>query len=214
VWADNNAVGKRNFLEYYRKARLIGLTESNIRAGWKGSGLWPINMTKPLMNRLLAKPTQDSVTFLPTSQLVPGMVIPGPNTTKEVVGPLDPELWVTPGRSLDLRRQLVDFNLQTEPSRTRRRLFDKVNKAFDKMDTNIALLKTENEALRAQLEAVKPKKRKRVDTNPNSLFVDTAAIYRAQVAAGAVEAGPVDSSEDGDSNDGNSCIVVATDSRK
>lgn len=84
------------------------------------------------------------------------------------------------------------------------------------MDYTLALTKTENEALRAQLEATKPKKRRRVDTNPNELdlFADVAAVRRAQIAAGSVEVGQEDSSEDGDSSDAGDCIVVATNSRR
>jgi 4-hydroxybenzoate polyprenyltransferase len=214
LWTDSTIVGKRNFLEYYRRARLVGLTSSNILAGWKGSGLWPVNQTKPLMSRLLVENRRPTTPPLPTTRPAPGTVISGPNVTKQVVGPLELELWSTPKKSVELHQQLVDFNKQTGASRTQRQLFNKVKKAFDLLDSNLAIKEAENQALRAQLEAVKPRKRKRVDTNPNELFANIAAVRRAQVAAGAVEGSQVDSSEDGNSSDGNSCIVVATNSRR
>ena len=36
---DSTVVGKRNFLACYQKARLAGLTDQNIRNGWKAAGL-------------------------------------------------------------------------------------------------------------------------------------------------------------------------------
>jgi 4-hydroxybenzoate polyprenyltransferase len=50
---DSTPLGKRNFLACYRKARIDALTAKNIKAGWQASGLWPVRMSKPLMNRLL-----------------------------------------------------------------------------------------------------------------------------------------------------------------
>lgn len=88
-----------------------------------------------------------------------------------------------------------------------------MQKAFDILDGSLAIKEAENQGLCAQLEALKPRKQKRVDTNPNELFANTSDIYRAQVAAGARKASPVDSSEDEDSSDSD-CIVVATKGRK
>ena len=44
---------KRGFLECYSKIRQRGLNEKNVLAGWKVTGLWPINRTKPLISRLV-----------------------------------------------------------------------------------------------------------------------------------------------------------------
>ena len=38
-------------LECYYKARLEAFTEFNCKVGWKVSGLWPVNIRKPLMSR-------------------------------------------------------------------------------------------------------------------------------------------------------------------
>ena len=46
-------INKRSFLECYSKVRQYGLNEKNILAGWKATGLWPINHTKPLISRLV-----------------------------------------------------------------------------------------------------------------------------------------------------------------
>jgi DDE superfamily endonuclease len=57
---DSTPVGKQNFLACYRKARLSSLTANNIKAGWRASGLWPVHMSKPLMNRLLLENSNKS----------------------------------------------------------------------------------------------------------------------------------------------------------
>jgi 4-hydroxybenzoate polyprenyltransferase len=40
-------------IKYIVEARKQAITAYNIKAGWRASGLWPINMAKPLMSRLL-----------------------------------------------------------------------------------------------------------------------------------------------------------------
>ena len=167
-------------------------------------------MAKPLLNRLLLENTNQAPTTPPSTESTVGTRIPGPNATWEVVQPLDLGPWVTPNKVVDLRRQVVEFNLQTGGSRTQRQLFQKIEKAFDQLDATVAIQGAENEALRSQLEATKQKKRRRVDTNPNELFADIAAVRRAQIAAGSVEVGQEDSPEDENSSDTGSCIVMAT----
>ena len=54
--ADDTPIGKRNFLRCYSKARQSGLAEKTVLAGWRATGLWPVNQAKPLMSRLLLKP--------------------------------------------------------------------------------------------------------------------------------------------------------------
>jgi 4-hydroxybenzoate polyprenyltransferase len=51
--SDSTPIGKRNFLLCYQKAREQSLIAQNIKAGWKATGLWPLNIAKPLMSRLL-----------------------------------------------------------------------------------------------------------------------------------------------------------------
>ena len=49
--SDTTRVGKAAFLEFYAEARKTGLRASNIRAGWKATGLWPKSIYKPLQSR-------------------------------------------------------------------------------------------------------------------------------------------------------------------
>jgi len=68
AYYDSSVAGKRAFLECYRLARSEALTESNIKAGWKGTGLWPVNIAKPLMSKLLLKNSNQTTTPKLTSR--------------------------------------------------------------------------------------------------------------------------------------------------
>ena len=48
VLTDETWVGKAKFLEFYIKARQIGLSKANIQSGWKATGLYPKNINKLL----------------------------------------------------------------------------------------------------------------------------------------------------------------------
>jgi hypothetical protein len=50
---DSTPVGKQNFLNCYKLAWIDALTVTNCKQGWSASGLWPVRISKPLMNRLL-----------------------------------------------------------------------------------------------------------------------------------------------------------------
>jgi hypothetical protein len=50
---DSTPLGKRNFLDYYKLARIDTLIVTNCKMGWLASGLWLVRLLKPLMNRLL-----------------------------------------------------------------------------------------------------------------------------------------------------------------
>ena len=52
---DTTKIGKANFLEFYAKAREIGLRKENIRFGWKATGLYPKNVAKPLNSRWVVR---------------------------------------------------------------------------------------------------------------------------------------------------------------
>ncbi|KAF4435476.1 hypothetical protein F53441_13499 [Fusarium austroafricanum] len=53
--ADCSTIGKISFLRNYYKARLEAISKNNIRAGFRATGLWPVNMTKPLMNPMVTE---------------------------------------------------------------------------------------------------------------------------------------------------------------
>jgi hypothetical protein len=44
---------KQRFLSCYSAAREIALRPKTVRSGWKATGLWPVNIAKPLISPLL-----------------------------------------------------------------------------------------------------------------------------------------------------------------
>jgi hypothetical protein len=52
---DLTLVKKQNFLNCYKLARINALTVTNCKQGWLASGLWPVWISKPFINRLLLK---------------------------------------------------------------------------------------------------------------------------------------------------------------
>ncbi len=139
---DSTPLGKRNFLACYRKARISSLTATNIKAGWRASGLWPIQMSKPLMNRLLLensnKPTEQATKTL-EKELGPDWNVEGSFIN-----------WETPQRSKDIREQARQITkLGDTDTATCRVLFRKVAKGLDQKDFVIA----QHELRIKQLEA-------------------------------------------------------------
>jgi len=119
----------------------------------------------------------------------------------------------TPKRAEDLKRALNTMDRDRNSNvRTSRLLKRKITKGFDEKDYQLAVLAEENRSLRAQLEAMKPKKRKRVDLTPNTKFADIEAIRRAQIAARAIEESLIKEGGEEEASDNStverSCIVV------
>ncbi|KAI1855983.1 uncharacterized protein JN550_013924 [Neoarthrinium moseri] len=201
---DSTVVGKRNFLSCYRRARLDGLTGQNIKSGWKASGLWPVSVTKPLMSRNLVN----------SAPITPGgtQVAPGHQNTvnsRPIQCMVDSEAtWSTPKKTSELVDQIRQFNTIHHHTTTQRQLFRKIHKAFDDKNIQLAVNQRQIEALEARLEAVRPRKRKKVELSPNSKFANIEDIYKAQIAAGEVETS-LDEESDGESTSSiASCIVV------
>ncbi|KAJ3566248.1 hypothetical protein NPX13_g7210 [Xylaria arbuscula] len=193
---DSTISGKRTFLSCYREARNEALTVSNIRAGWRGSGLWPVAVSRPLMNPLVLKEKPKAV----RSQSLP------PESRSQQVSQVT---WETPRTASQLRNELRLFNRLDADRHTKLLLFRKINKAFSERYDEIGQQKRELEMLRARLDNIQTRKRKKVEMSPNSRFATIQDIYRSQQAA---DDGKIITSELNASDlfsDAESCIVVA-----
>jgi 4-hydroxybenzoate polyprenyltransferase len=195
---DSTPIGKRNFLICYYKARQESLTGMNIRAGWRATGLWPVSMAKPLMSRLLLENSNQELEIDASEDL---------QTIKEVEE--SSIIWSTPKAGKEFRLQL---NTLTKTSHdnlpTRRLLFKKAVKAFDQKDFALGQAEMKIQQLEAKLDQLQPRKKRKVQTSPNSKFADIQAIQRAQIAAGDQEIVPIDSDSVGDSEATEDCIEV------
>jgi 4-hydroxybenzoate polyprenyltransferase len=202
---DSTVVGKRGFLDCYRRARLAGLTSQNIRSGWKVTGLWPVTMAKPLLSPLLLE-NSNKPAILPVNPGTP--IIAG--SIASIQGGLRgaPVVWSTPRKARELRDSLDILTQQAQPTTTQRLLFHKIQKVFDEKDVQLATSQYKVQALEARIEAAKARKRKKVKTSPNSKFANIEAIYRAQVEAGEAEKRPDEYSDSDIPSEAGSCIVV------
>jgi hypothetical protein len=124
---DSTPIGKQNFLNYYKLARIDALTATNCKQGWSASGLWPVQMSKPLMNRLLLENSNKlEEQTLATSR---SLVVPEWNQDSSAIE------WVTPQKSVDVREQARQITgLEIADPATARVLFRKVAKGLDEKD--------------------------------------------------------------------------------
>ena len=120
----------------------------------------------------------------------------------------------TPRKKIELRGQLRNLASQDKKDHAiRRLLFTKVEKAFDEKDFELAKAQRENVALRAQLEAIRPSKRKKVVPDPNSKFVNIEQIHRAQIQAGRFDLLAIEESGSESGESEASYIVVQSNRR-
>jgi hypothetical protein len=145
---DTTKVRKANFLEFYAKAREIGLREENIRSGWKATGLYPKNVAKPLSSRWVVVPRQPATP---------------PPITSDIL---------SPKRGSDVMQLFAGKN----NSPASRLSIRKAATALDKVAMEITMRDREIERLRAQLAQAKPPKRRKVVQDPNERFTSLAQV--------------------------------------
>lgn len=105
---------------------------------------------------------------------------------------------------------MLQFNQLDDDVPTKRLLFRKITKGFDEKDGLLAQAQLQIQALETQLEAARPRKRKKVETSPNSRFADIEAIQRAQADVKEAENMEDDGEESEVSDIEDRCIVVQT----
>ncbi len=91
---------------------------------------------------------------------------------------------------------------------TQRLLFRKIVKGINEKDFELGKANVKIRELEERLEQLKLKKRRKVQTSPNSKFVTTRAIREAQIVARDRQIIPVESELEGDSDFTVSCIEV------
>ena len=131
---DTTKVGKANFLEFYAKAREIGLREENIRSGWKATGLYPKSVAKPLNSRWVVVPTQLTAPLPITSNI----------------------------STLNCGSDIVKLFAEKNRSPASRLSIRKAAAALDKVAMEITIRDREIERLQAQLAQAKPPRRRKV----------------------------------------------------
>ena len=191
-----------------QKARHDALISQNIKARWKAAGLWPVNIAKPLISRLLLENSNQAPKKGPHSQPQPSSHTPRTHESKEAVDSAVVGEISTPRKRSDLRKLLDPDTFQNLPPTAQRLALWKVQKSWDANSFDQTHLQQCFEAQGVQLELARPSKKKKVVLDPNSLFVDIEQIHRAQIEAGRAEESPDEESDSERSERDASCIVV------
>lgn len=128
---DSTPIRKRNILLCYQKARKKSLTKENIRTSWKVTGLWPKNISKALMNRLLLENSNNAVRPTLLDPIMEAGLVWNENIS--LVSWEAPRASKDLGLQADLITQLGEADLPTC-----RQLFRKIIKGFDEKDYDLA----------------------------------------------------------------------------
>ncbi|KAF6525908.1 hypothetical protein HZS61_011703 [Fusarium oxysporum f. sp. conglutinans] len=160
--ADDSHIGKITFLYTYDKARKEAITKSNAIAGFKATGLWPVNLAKVLMNPMVTETASPAAT--------------ANSPAKEQ----DSSLLKTPRSSVQLRQALEHVPASVTQDSTVRLLFRKIGSQLDRHNFEIEKQNREITILQRENEENRPKRRKKVIYNPNAEFAKIPAIKKAR----------------------------------
>jgi 4-hydroxybenzoate polyprenyltransferase len=205
-WNDSTVLGKRLFLKAYKEARFAALTVKNIKAGWVASGLWPLCPHKPLTSPLLLVNSTASSTGLVNSK----------EEAWEDIQPITPIRAMeklslaTPINSEELKARLHYLQGSKRLTRSVRRVQRQVVRMWNRETFQRAISDRKAEGLKAKIEEMKPRKKKKVDIGPNHRFATIREIQKAQIAAGTVVEGRILESDDDIASNDPFCIVVQT----
>jgi len=163
MMTDSAPVGKLNFLRCYSRARSEALSVQNIKAGFRGTSIFPRNKVKAGGSRQVLAPR-------------PATPVPPMEASPHEIH--------TPKGRLDAQKLLDNIRGKSPSTRL---VFRKLVKALELKDAELAI---SNEKIRAlEVEAEKnraSKRRKAVEKDPNSRFItigDVIAAREGQEAA-------------------------------
>ena len=171
IQTDASPFGRLGFLSCLQKARKEALTSYNIKAGWRASGLWPLNQAKPLLNpRLLPSSTPRPKT--------PSLETPPARTNQQS----NREVICTPKRGADIQALMQGTPSKTRnPISSRQQLvLEKVQKGYDTQAFNLALQRSRIKTLEAKVQQLEPKKKCQVRVNLNEKFVNIEQIMQTK----------------------------------
>lgn len=162
---DSTPIGKVGFLSCYSKARRDALNIHNIKAGFKGTGIWPVSRRKALSNPQI----NSTLTMAPeTAQ--------GEPKTPQKRKVCDEYTFETPKKGSDV--MILLRSLSSADRMGDNRLMVSISRSIAKrIDTQIFRISLQEEEIRQkdhQIKALRPTKRKKVTTDGNTLFASLA----------------------------------------
>ncbi|EAQ86387.1 hypothetical protein CHGG_07640 [Chaetomium globosum CBS 148.51] len=174
-------LNKQDFIVAYARAREDLMYSKNVRSGWEASGLWPLNVEKPLASRFVdvGQPRQVST---------PRKRRHRSQESLSKITRLSYKTVPTPRRSQDIFKLLYEVSPELceifRTDNTVKISFDKIAKLADETTMEVLNLQLKLEAVEAQLERVKPEKKRKVKLDPNVKFATIVDIIKAKFEAG------------------------------
>ena len=169
TFAARSPIQKRRFVHSYEIARKKALTERNIRHSFRGSGIYPVDVEKPMKQVVNTKRP-------PPPDLIPST----PKKQKSLVR----DNLRTPKNERDVKRRLDRArNSDGGVKREARHLINQNGKQITHLNSIIASQKQRIEFLEDKLESQKPTGRKAVDYDPNERFARIEEIAYAHYEA-------------------------------
>lgn len=160
--ADSSQIGKISFLYNYNKARKKALTKNNACAGFKATGLWPVNLAKVLMNPMV------------TQTPIPPVTPISPAKEKSY------SLFQTPRSSYQVRKVLESIPAGAVKDPAVRILFRKIGITLDRQGMELEAQNREISLLKHQNEKLLPKRKRKVTFNGNTEFAKVPAVKKAR----------------------------------
>ena len=164
---DSSPIGKICFLECYQKARIEAIVASNIKSGWKASGLWPVSLRQPLLNPMVLLSQEINLTTLKQDEMG------GIDTIN------------TPKRSSQVRYLINSLQVGPQLDLTARRLFRAIGRGLDGQNTKLAAHEAQIRRLEQQLKDSKPRKKAKVTENPNNRFIQIGQVIETRIRLAA-----------------------------
>lgn len=163
-------INKQRFLRNYRDASARGVRGANLRSGFRQTGISPIDR-----NQIL----QDPEAVIESEAVL--------STPPQALQPRERTVWATPRKAQDLQQFEEALQRYTgtvsAAQRDVRRLFTKLRHSLDYYIAENALLRSQLARKDEELEAFKPRTRKRVKIGGNDRFARLAEITEAKNAS-------------------------------
>ncbi|KAF1983142.1 DDE-domain-containing protein [Aulographum hederae CBS 113979] len=165
TFTDGTDIKKNMFLALYKQARIEGLTSSNIKTGFRTTGIWPFNPRKVLKSSQLNANAGNDTTevFQSSSPLRLSKIHHTPQKPSDISTLID---------TLDSRSSRIDFSAVKR----------KIVKYAASQSTQIATLEHESAKQISEIARLRPVKRRRITIDPQKAFADIGDVLVASTS--------------------------------
>jgi hypothetical protein len=163
---EEGPTAKATFLRCYYKARAAAFTEEHIKSGWRGSGLWPINIQKPLSSPYVI-PDEEEAQAAEEGNSTPRAANQEPELS----------LFHTPKRTEDVA-DLARAAFHVEELTPTSRLFCRtVGKGLEREALKRVMESDRADQLEARMSQSRVAKRRKVEKPPHQVVCEMKELY-------------------------------------